>query len=190
MLDGGKTQCRSTEIAFATCVISKHSPIFCVEIHFRFPVLGMRLNSWSTTINTPYVMLFCGCSVECVVWPLLLGCCWVRRWVSVLGALFMGLLPQNTVCILVVPRNLHTFTILRKSGLSPISSLAHEVTDFVKYVLDFLQMLLIMIIFFLNEMDFCCIKLKFSLQWYTLKWKIFAGPRENIVPKFCYSFVR
>jgi hypothetical protein len=60
-------------------------------------------------------------------------------------ALFMGFRAQNNVCILVVLRNVRTLTIRPKSFLFPISSLAHEVADFVKCASSsilFLQILL------------------------------------------------
>jgi hypothetical protein len=46
-------------------------------------------------------------------------------------ALFVGFLAQN-VRILVVLRNVRTFTILPKAFLFHVSYLAHEVADFVK----------------------------------------------------------
>jgi hypothetical protein len=47
-------------------------------------------------------------------------------------ALFMGFLAENNARILVVLRNVRTLTILPKSFMFPISSLAHEMADFVK----------------------------------------------------------
>jgi hypothetical protein len=96
-----------------------------------------------------------------------------------LRVLFMGFLPQNTVdvtilCVLVVLRNEHTFTVLCNSPSLSLS-LSHTCrSEFHKVcrVLfnDFVfTNFVILIIFFRSGMDFYCIKLIFSLQWYSLK---------------------
>jgi hypothetical protein len=96
-----------------------------------------------------------------------------------LRVLFMVPLPRNTVALtivydLVVLRNEHTFTILCNSFLPALSLLRTCRGGFRKVCVvlfnDFVfTNFVILIIFFRSGMDFYCVKLIFSLQWYSLK---------------------
>jgi hypothetical protein len=99
-----------------------------------------------------------------------------------LRVLIIGFLPRNTVAvtivyIFVVLRNVHTFTILCKPPPKSLSRTYRGGFRKVCVVLfyDFVfTNFFILIIFFRSGMDFYCVKLIFSLQWYSLKRNIFA----------------
>jgi hypothetical protein len=113
----------------------------------------------------------------------------------------MGFLQRNTVAvtnvyIFVVLHNEHTFTIFCNSfSPPPPVSLSHTCRGGFRKVCvvlfnDFVfTNFVILIIFFRSGMYFYCVKLIFSLQWYSLKWNIFTwryivnwwGPETNFV---------
>ena len=127
--------------------------------------------TWTTNISVPYVTVFCCSGMEYIAGlagVLLRG--GMRFYCRIL---FMGFLPQNTLAltivhILVTFHNVHTLTIFHDSIFFShfLFLMWHDIVRSVhpfsnNFVVTYI---IILIIFFLSEIDFYCITLTFWLQ--------------------------